>query len=227
MTEMSPVRTWDLLLDLGFREDPSEQQHGFSFDFGNFKLWALPCTGRRFVDVVLLTGVMVSKRSISEITAELPATVESAALGKALVAYYLDGAARDAFEFALTPPWLVEGRRYRHLLPWEKERAAYAARPHCYVDREWARVALKKLAEQQMLVDDESPVTLEFDGTVLTIRCSGAVSAMPATGNAWTNRFCIRAGALKPLPRRLMRSTVEVSIRDSTLIIGNVRDSAS
>lgn len=126
MSGPSPVSTWDLLRTLGFAEDQtviSDRQPGLSVDFGNLKLSASFGINRRFVHVVLLTGVIVTKRSICEINSELPPNVESIEQGMALVAWCLDNAAGGRFEPAVAPAWLAEGRRHRHLLPWERERA--------------------------------------------------------------------------------------------------------
>jgi len=198
----SPVSTWDLLLALGFTEDQtvmSDPQPGLSFDFGNFKLSASRLVNMRFVPVVLLGGVLVTKQSIGLMENELPLEVESFEQGVAYVAWCLDNAAGGTFEAASAPAWLTEGRRHRHLLPWERQAAAYEARPRCSVRRDWARIAIKALAEQLATVDDNTPVTVWFDGSVLTIRCAEKVCAMPADGHAWTEPYLIRAGALTQL----------------------------
>jgi hypothetical protein len=226
MAGSSPVSSWDLLPALGFVEDEtviSDQMPGLSFDFGNFKLSASRCLNRRFVPVVLLSGVMATKRSIGEVESELPLRFESVKQGMAWLAWCLDNAAGTRFAPASAPVWLAEGRRHRHLLGWERERAAYAARPHCYVQRDWARVALKTLAEQLENIDDDTPVMFRFDGHVLTISCAGRTIAMAAEGQPWTQPHSIRAGALRRLPKRLMREVVEVSVWDSALTIGNWR----
>jgi hypothetical protein len=220
----NPVSTWDVLRGLGFVEDPavsSSPGPGLSFDFGNFKLSAVLGLNRGFVPVVVLLGVMVTQRSIREVECELPPEVESIEQVKAWVAWCLDNnAGGRRFEPAVATPWLTEGRLHLDLLPWNREIAAYAARPHCDVRRDWARIALKTLGEQLATVDDEAPVAFGFDGTVLTIRCAGKVSVMPADGRPWAQAYSIRAGALRALPKRL-EFTVEISVWDAMLRIGN------
>ena len=226
MAGSSPVSTWELLLALGFVEDQtviSDQMPGLSFHFGNFKLSACFCFNRWFVPVASLSGVMATTRSVREITGELPLQFESAEQGIAWLVRCLDGGASASFNPVLTPAWLAEGRRLRHLLPWERYRAAYDARPHCYVQRNWVRLALKTLAEQLGNVDDDTAVTIQFDGSVLTLRCAGKIIPMMADGLPWTELYSIRAGALRRLPKRLMREMVEVSIWDSALQIDTWR----
>jgi hypothetical protein len=219
------VSTWDLLRSLGFAVNPtlvSDVVPGLSFDFGNFKLDAICGANRHFVRLILLSGVMVTERSIREVECEMPPEVESAEQGMAWVAWCLDnGDTRRRFEPKIAPAWLAEGRKNFHLLPWNRRMTAYNARPHCFVQRDWARVTLKALGEQLKTVDDEAPVTFGFDGNVLTISCAGKVSPMPAEGSAWTQPYSIRAGALRSLPKRLMSYTIEFSVWESVLTIGN------
>src|SRR5688572_11179560 len=89
------VLTWDLLLALGFGEDHSVMSDplpGLSYDFGNLKLSASRCSNRWFVPIVLLTGVIATKRSICELRSELPPKVESVEQGMAWVVWALDNA---------------------------------------------------------------------------------------------------------------------------------------
>lgn len=221
----SDVPTWDLLRSLGFAVNPtlvSDVVPGLSFDFGNFKLDAICGANRHFVRVILLSGVMVTERSMREVECEMPPEVESAEQGMAWVAWCLDnGDTGRRFEPKIAPAWLAEGRKHFHLLPWNREMAAYYARPHCFVQRDWARVALKALGDQLKTVDDEAPVTFGFDGNVLTISCAGNVSPMPAEGSPWTKRYSVRARALRDLPKRLMSSNIQFSVWESVLTIGN------
>jgi hypothetical protein len=176
------IPTMQLLRDLGFVDDQTGLIPGLSFDFGNFKLSAISGVNRHFTDVVMLFGVMVTDRSISEVACEMPHKVESVEQGKAWVTWCLDNSAGGKFKPATAPAWLAEGRQYFHLLPWKRMTAAYDARPHCAVDRDWARLALKSLGQHLATVDDGSQVIFAFDGNVLTIACDGKTFPMPAQG---------------------------------------------
>lgn len=224
ISKRSPVATGSLLRALGFRKDPevlSDEPPGLSFNFGNFKLEAGQLMNRWLRPVITVGGVMTTDRTISLVHFEMPLDVESFEQGVALVTYCLDRhSPGGAFKPASTVSWLDEGRRYRHLLPWEKEASAYAVRPHCYVEREWARLALRDLSEILKGTNEDSPVIFQFDGEVLTIRCSQKVIAAPAVGLPWPNRFSISASLLQGLPQRL-GSEVEVSVWDRKLQIGN------
>jgi hypothetical protein len=102
-------------------------------------------------------------------------------------------------------------------------RAAPAARPQCQVERDWARLALRKLTGLLATSGDDALVTLHFNGEVLMVWCEGTLIAVPASGKPWPKRYSLRAASLRRLPRRLMREKVEFSIFESALTIGNVR----
>jgi len=223
----SPVSTWELLRDLGFAEDQrvfSDLLPGLSFDFGNFKLSASAVTNLLGAQIVLLSGAMFTERTARQVECQLPRQVESLEQGVAWVVWCLDDAAWGTFEPRIAPPWLAEGRRHRHLLPWERAReafAAYAVRPRCEVERDWAKVALKTLEQQLATVDEETHVIFSFDGTVLKILCPGKVIAVAAEGLPWAQQYSIKAGILRSLPKRLMRSHISVSVWKAGLTIGH------
>jgi hypothetical protein len=219
----SAVKTTDLLRNLGFVEDQSlisDPMPGLSFNFRSFKLSAICGTNRHFTPVVLFTGFMVTDRTMGEVEFELPPEVESGEQGKSWITWGLDNEFGGRFQPVGAPAWLAEGRQYFDLLPWNRERAAYNARPHCSVDREWARVAIKTVGQHLTKVDDATPVIFGFDGKVLTITCGEGICPLPAQGSPWKEQYSIRAGELSRLPTRL-RYNVEFSIWDGMLGIGN------
>jgi hypothetical protein len=62
------VSTWDLLPSLGFVPDPrvmSDVMPGLSCDFGNVKGSASCVMNLRFKEVVLVTGVLKTERTIT------------------------------------------------------------------------------------------------------------------------------------------------------------------
>jgi len=215
--------TWDVLREFGFLPDDqviSDVMPGLSFDFGNFKLSASCVTNMRFVEVVLLTGVMATSRSIAEVQFEMPKQIQSHKQCAAWIVWHLDKVAGDeGFVSVHAVEWLVEGRNHRNLLPWVAEMAEYEARPHCTVERVWLRVALKELRWILSTAYD-GDVVFGFDGAVLTIRCAGKVVAMPGEGMPWAQRYTIRTEKLRNLPKRLMTERLEVSIWETRLTIG-------
>lgn len=218
------TETWELLKQLGFVPDASvisDVMPGLSYDFGNFTLSASAVMGKWFEPLVLFTGVLATPRTLAEVSFELPRVVASKEQLTAFLVYYLDKAARgDVFHPSRPVAWISEGRATQSLLPWEMDMAAYRARPHCSVRRDWLRLALNSLAEIITKADDTAAVEFSFDGSVLMIRCSDQVVPMSAIGNAWPSPFEIPAGKMRRLPKRLMRDELEVSVHGGRLHIG-------
>ena len=215
------LSTWVLLQNLGFVEDRSvisDPPPGLSFDFYNFKLEASRLINRRMRPIILLSGMAANERSIGDLQTELPLEVESMEQAKAFVAWCFDRLTDSNFRPMFEPKWLEEGRQHSRLLPWNCDLAAYNARPCCYVESDWARVAFKKLAT----LDHETPVTFSFDGELLTIRSKEMTIVVQAEGSPWSRSYSIKAGSLWALPNRLS-ATAGVSVWKSALEIGNRR----
>jgi hypothetical protein len=147
----------------------------------------------------------------------LPVAIESLDQLKAFLAYYLS----DAMT-ANVPEWIAEGRALSHLLPWERDMAAYNARDRCAVRREWLRLTLKDLTDALKNLGPAEVVTFTFDGTLLSIDCGRRIMVQ-AEGSAWGDTHSIRASDLATLPKRLMRDPIEVAAYGGHLIIGNHR----
>jgi hypothetical protein len=220
----APIATWDVLRSLGFTEDRSlisDPPGGLKKDFGNLKMSAIHCVTLRFQPVVMLSGVMTTPRTITQVECETPQELESKELGVPWVTWCLDDHAGGEFRPAIPTTWLAEGRQHRHLLPWERKRAAYASGPHCVAERDWGRLALRSLAEQLAKEADDAPIVFWFDGEVLTIRCGGRVIALPASGVRWPSGFSLPARLLHRLPKRITNGRLMFQVRDDLLVIGN------
>jgi len=64
---------------------------------------------------------MFDGRTCATVHFEMPLEVESFEQGVAFVTHYLDSYAGGNFKPSLHVEWLTEGRRYRNLLPWNKQ----------------------------------------------------------------------------------------------------------
>lgn len=224
MSSPKSVQTWTVLKALGFVGDSSvihsDRQPGLSLMLGRHKIEASELLNRWFAPIVRISGVVAAPRTVIQVAGEIAREVESVEQGMAFLAFILKDA-MDNIDPSQIPSWLTEGRCHAHLLPWERENAAYQARPHCYVERDWMRLGLRALADTLAELDDQQPVVLSFDAGALTISCAGKAIPMPATGAPWPERFVLTAGQLRDMPHRLMRPSIEVSIWESRLRIGN------
>jgi hypothetical protein len=141
------IATEDVLGRLGFLREDADEDADYVFDCGNLRLKAVECIGKAFRPVFFCTGIYRTHRTIDQITIELPLRLDSFELGAALIAHRLG----KSFTPSAPIPWLEDARANRHLLPWVREREVYDARPICLIEREWFRVARKKL---QSLAED-------------------------------------------------------------------------
>lgn len=176
------IPTREVLRSLGFGDDSSliseSPGDGLSFDFGNCKLAASFCTNMRFQPIVFLHGTLVEPGAMAVIECEMPQEVESREQGAAWVVWCLDQyASGRRFEPTRSVAWLDYGREHRSLLPWERQRQAYEARPRCLVDRDWARLAIRKLVQAAATLTPKEPISLHFDGELLRISWTGNVIA--------------------------------------------------
>ena len=208
--------------DLGFAPDwtaPTEQSPAYIFDFGNLTLKAAQVTGEYLRPEFLMTGIARTPRSLATIASSAPLEVESFEQGVAFIA----AAIGPHFTPLRPAPWLDQGRLWQDHLPGRRELAAYRARPRCNVERDWFRVAARRLREQAQAADEAAVATFAFDGTVLTIQAGALIVPMPAEGAAWTEHYAVRLHHLSHLPRRLMRPFIIIDAWDGKLGIDRLR----
>lgn len=221
MNEANSTETCDALIDLGFQPNDPGDWPGLSYDFSNFKLNAGSVVNMRFAEIVLFTGVLSTPRTLAEVEFEMPRRVESLEQCAAWIVWHLDSVSEaGTFVPKRKVDWVSEGRQNQRVLPWVAARAAYEARPWCYVERDWLRLALKTLRDILQPLDDEALVQFSFRDAILTIRCGGKVVVLPAEGNPWPKQYVILAKEIRDLRRRLMRASVDISVWEEHLHIG-------
>jgi hypothetical protein len=227
MNSGASLQTWDVLKEFGFQPDDSvisEIRPGLGLDFGTFKLSASGLTNRWFKDVVMLTGIHVTSRTLADIEFEMPRQIDSREQCAAWLAWHLDrNLGSDLKPGIQSAAWLELGRANTILLPWVAEQAAYQARPYCSMEREWARPLLKSLKAVLPAMSDDAIVWFSFDGEVMKIRCGNELIAAAATGKAWVERYGLKSAELKNLPRRLVDPMVGFCAWDGHFTIGNWR----
>lgn len=176
------VRTMDVLRSMGFQTDTtviSDDGPGLSANFGGLRLTA-GAYCKFLAEIVMITGVLATSRSLALIHVEMPRYVESAHVVTAWIVWHLDQ--HSEFRKVHNLSWVEEGRNHQGLLPWVKSMAEWEARPQCTVDRDWLRLALKTLAYRALTLPDDADVLFSFDGSVLTLKCDGMVIALAGKG---------------------------------------------
>lgn len=217
---MAPCATRDVLKRVGFAEDTSviaDRLPGYKLTLGNLNLTAAEVSNRYFQPIILIGGFVRDHRLVREIHFEMPLEVESYEQGVAWIVY---GIGRD-----YRPPspleWFEYGKEYQDSLPWVREQKAYALRPQCTVERDWLKVAKKKILELAAPADEEHVTHISFDGEILRFQIEQTTIIVPATGKAWNTSVGIKTKCLDFLLKRFNRENINVAIWNDQLSFGN------
>jgi hypothetical protein len=211
------VRTRAVFESLGFKEDweaITDQRPAYYYDFGNLRLTAaelMPFGRSRFH----FGGVWRGSNSLSMIDFEMPVEVESLEQGAAWIAYGIG----ESFRPLHPTPWLADGRTWRDRLPWVRRMEEYKARATCSVEKEWFKLAVKKLRPLADVASESDLLWFAFDGEALRIAGGSVAVILPATGIAWDLRYAIKGTQLDHLPTRLPDPVV-IGVWEGTLSVG-------
>ena len=107
-------------LDFQAFEHPSSNKPAYRAHFGPYEIEAVVLVNRWFREGWMISGLVNTGRTISQIEGELPLDVESKEQGLALLAYFLARQIPDQFK----PPWLRIGERMNAHLPWARDAGA-------------------------------------------------------------------------------------------------------
>jgi hypothetical protein len=213
------VKTRALFEILGFQEDweaITDQRPAYFYDFGNLRLTAAQVMSDRFKPCFHLGGVIQDVRSMTMIDFEMPLEVESFEQGVAWVSY---GIGKD-YRPSIPTTWLDDGRTWQDYLPWVRRLEAYKGRPQCMVEKDWFKIAVKKLRSIPDSASEDDVASISFDGEILRIVCNGSTVIVPANGAPWVASYAVSASQLANLPRRLT-DPVLISVWDGKISIGN------
>lgn len=212
-----------ILEQIGFAEDwttITDQAPGYRFNAGNLRIQATQVTSEYLRPEFLITGIEDQRpRALGSIQLSMPIAVESFEQGVAWIAYAVSA------RFQPTKPiaWLEQGRLWKHHLPWEQKQAAFRARPHCSVARDWFRLPAKTLVALSLSAPEQAAAVFTFDGNILTILAGDARLPMPATGTAWTRDYAVRLASFKDFPKRLMRADLDIGVWEGKLNVDRAR----
>ena len=211
------MKTRAIFESLGFKEDwdaITDQRPAYYYDFGNLRLTAAELTG--FARPTFhFGGVWRGANSISMVDFDMPLEVESLEQGAAWIAYGIG----ESFRPLQPTPWLADGRTWQDRLPWVRRMEEYKVAPRCSVEKEWFKVAAKRLRPLGDVASESDLLWFAFDGEALRIAGCGTAVILPATGNAWDLRYAIKGRKLNHLPRRLADPVV-IGVWDGRLSIG-------
>jgi hypothetical protein len=212
----------DLLSRLDFEEvwgTMTDQEPAYRYDFCNLQMTATQVMSSRLRPIFMFGGVWGDGRSIGEIDFEMPLEVASFEQGVAWISY---GIGRK-FRPRKLCPWFIQGWEWQDHLPWMQSMKDFEARPQCAVDREWFKIACKKLRELSSSANENDLAIFGFDGEVLRINACSQTIVMPAEGKAWSKQYAIKTQNLDLLPKRLMRTKIHLSVWEDHFSIDRQR----
>lgn len=219
----SGIEVMRVLRECGWVPDPDRTRADgptLKYDFGNFELSAAVFFSERFCQAVVFLKGGPNCIAIDDVVAfEIAEFVESREQAIALIWYCI-----RRHRPAIVPTWLEEGKDLQHLLPWRREAEAYARRPKAVVDRVWMRPLGQRLREAAIAAVAEDRCVVHFDGTTVRFDLPERRLIVQADGpEPWVEPVTVSLQALTRLPKRWMKETVEISLWDGHLLIGNVR----
>lgn len=172
---------------------------------------------RNFVEVIFVSGVWSTPRTIASIEIQLPLRVASIEQCAAFIVWGIDNQTGGDFVPLIPTDWVELGRNNFDTLPWIKEQKLYEARPRCAVERDWLKVALRDLRSLLPTLTESDSLSFNFQNEIFSIRSTQKLIAMPAAGNNWKSQYEITAGNFRDFPKRLNRQEIEVSVWENYL----------
>lgn len=221
------VSTRAVFVAAGFEQDWSadwtEQLPTYLMRVGPFEVRASELTSMTSFRPVFVVSPIGSdgRRIFWDARTEMPLVLDSIDQGFAWLA---DLFQRWDIHLHPVPGWFDHGVRLSYLLPWVEQRARYDARPQCTVDREWLRVAVRKLRAASATAELDAIVQLSFDGAILRFTLhNNDVLAMPAKGSAWPTLLDILLTDCCRSFGRIMHPVVHFGVWDGYLVAGGRR----
>ena len=223
-----PCPTIDSLIALGFeRRKTRSGLEGAGYRFVHLDLEALHAMNMYGRDVVLLSGVVETRRTVGLVESQIPDEIGSALEAAAWVSYALKS---YRSELEPLPDWFVEGERHWDLVPparlelaARERQLAYDASQKCFVDRDYARPLRRNLLEEISWLNGETELTCSFDGRVLRIVLCDRVHEVVARGDSWPSSYKVIVCPETTLPRRFTSSTVTVSVFEGYVCVDGLR----
>ena len=224
---------YNATISFGLPYEPEDSQYGKSrlegvgYRFVHLDLGAVHVMNLYGRYVVLLSGVVETRRTLGLVESQIPNDIGSALEAAAWVSYALESY-RSQLE--PLPDWFVEGERHWDLVPparvglaARERQLAYEASPKCFVDRDYARPLRRNLLEEISWLDGETEMTCSFDGRVLRIVLCGRVHEVVARGDSWPSSYQVIVFPETTLPPRFTSSTVVFSVFEGYVCVDGLR----
>ena len=230
------------MIALGFESEEGEYaEECVSYRFGHLKLLASRVHNVYAREIVLLSGVIFTGRTMGEVNSQIPTDLETPEEAAAWISYVLRS---DKRELAPLPGWFEEGERNWDLIPFVREanerqrtfqerQRAYESCPKCVIARESARILRREIRAALSQTNNEEEMEVQFDGQVLRIDLdvvhgydeypTRLHESVAATGTAWPALYRVAISRdTTALPDRFAKPLVEVSLFEGNLCMDQI-----
>ena len=223
--------TLDSLIALGFEPRKTgvqvEEVKAVCYKFACLDLDARHVMNLYARQVVLLSGVLTTGRTLATIESQIPDDLGNAFEAAAWVSYALKS---HRNKLDPLPDWFLEGEAHWDLVPparkmieaRERQRA-YMSCPKCYIARDYARPLRRNLLEELSGLAGETEMTVSFDGRVLSINLKDRIHEVLASGDCWPSSYKAIVGPEAKMPTRFESRIVEVSVLEGYVRFDELR----
>ena len=212
--------TLDSLIALGFEPrntgDRVAEVKAVCYRFACLDLDARHVMNLSARQVILLSGVLTTGRTLATIESQIPDDLGNAFEAAAWVSYALKS---HRNKLDPLPDWFLEGESHWDLVPPARQMSearerqrAYLSSPRCHIDRDYARPLRRNLLEELSGLAGETQMTVSFDGRVLSIDLKDRTHEVPASGDSWPSSYKAIVGPGAKMPARFESGIVEVSV---------------
>ena len=223
--------TLDSLIALGFEPrktgDQVEEVKAVCYRFACLDLDARHVMNLYARQVVLLSSVLNTGRTLATIESQIPDDLGNAFEAAAWVSYALKS---HRNKLDPLPDWFLEGEAHWDLVPPARQmiearerQRVYMSSPRCHIDRDYARPLRRNLLEELSGLAGETEMTVSFDGRVLSIVLNERIHEVLASGDSWPSSYKAIVGPGAKMPTRFESRRVEVSVFEGYVCFDRLR----
>ena len=217
-----PCPTMMSLMALGFTERPPEySDFKLGFKLASVELDAQEMVSLRMVPVVQVSGLLQTTRVLAMIDVELLRNLTTPEEAAAWLVFALRRHEKNIWPL---PTWWSLGEASLHLHPVVRQRKAaadraiaFAARPHCRLEDDHARLFRRHLLDAVSRLTEMTEAVVTFDGDVLKVDINGSVVRAVGHGKPWPVSLLWPLSGTMKLPSRFTRPQVQLGYFDGTL----------
>ena len=217
----APSPTLKSLMEAGFTvTEPEFGMPCVRYDLPYLPLTCLDGVNKYFRQTVLVSGIYNDGRTLADINSEIPPDLDTPEAAAAWLVYALRS---YSFNSNFPAYWYTLGQANQHLVPQVAEREAYKIRPRCIIDRDFARILRKRVADLISCTSTSDELQITFDGTLLRFTTAQNEVHVPGEGKMWTGHIVLPSAIGFEFPKRFSNHMICIDFWRDTIGIDRVR----